>query len=34
MQLDHQSKLANKEEYLQAMIELHKDDPNIGDFIT
>ena len=34
MQLAHQSILANKEEQIQGMIELHKDDPKIGEFIT
>ena len=34
MQLDHQISLANKEKRLQTMIEMHKDDPKIGEFIT
>ena len=34
MQLYHQRSLANKEEQLLTMIELHKDDPKIGEFIT
>ena len=34
MQLAHQSNLVSKEEQLQGMIELHKDDPKIGEFIT
>ena len=34
MQLDHQGSLANKEEQLRGMIEQHKDDPKIGEFIA
>jgi len=33
MQLAHQSSLASKEEQIQGMIELHKDDPKIMEFI-
>jgi len=34
MQLAHQNSLASKEEQLQGIIELHKDNPKIGEFIT
>lgn len=34
MQLPRQSSLASKEEQLQGIIELHKDDPKIGQFVT
>ena len=34
MQLDYQSSLSNKEEQLQTMIGMHKDDPKIKEFIT
>lgn len=33
MKLTHQSSLASQEEQLQGIIELHKDDPKIGEFI-
>lgn len=32
--MEHQSSLASKEEQLQGMIELHKDNPKIGEFIA
>ena len=34
MQLGYQSSLAKKEQHLQAMLEMHKDDPKVTKFVT
>jgi hypothetical protein len=34
MQIEHQSSLAEKEAQVQAITDLHKDDPKIDQFIT
>ena len=33
MQLGYQSSLAKREQHLQAMLEMHKDDPKITKFV-
>lgn len=34
MKIEHQSSLAGKEAQIQSIINLHKDDPNIDQFVT
>ena len=34
MQLGYQSSLAEKEHQLQAMLEMHKDDPKVTTFVS
>ena len=34
MQLGYQISLAEKEQHLQATLEMHKDDPKVAKFVT
>ena len=34
MQLGYQSSLTEKEQHLQATLEMHKDDPKVAEFFT